>query len=266
MPVSMQAPLLFALLAATVATLGLIAVGTWRRLDQRLASLLGVAAAGLLLMTSFFHLLPEALSRSALAPGLMAGGFLFGVMLTYGFKAVSGKPAVASAVPDRADALAAVVAIGLHSLIDGMIYSVTFAADFSSGVFASLGLILHEFPEGIIAFAILRQAGVAPRRALVYAFLAAAFTTPLGVVLSSPVIQLIGIDMLGLCFAASVGLVLYVATGPLLAPMRHLPPRSGLMALLSGVAIGLVLLSSPLHQGHRVPGDAAAGPDHHLRD
>lgn len=260
---SMQAPLLFALLAAGVATLGLVAVGRWGWINQASASLLGIAAAGLLLTISFLHLFPEAISRSLDAPVMMAAGFLFGLLLTHAGRALSGAPPLQSGGPDRNEALTSVIAIALHSLLDGMIYSVTFAADFSSGVFASLGLILHEFPEGIIAFAILRQYGMTPGRALAFAFFAAAATTPLGVVLASPMIGVIGLDAVNLGFAASVGLIFYVATGPLLAPLRQLSSRRSLVALLAGVLLGSSLILSPLHERHDHDdhGPARAGSD-----
>lgn len=40
--------------------------------------------------------------------------------------------------------------IGLHSFIDGVIYSVTFNVEGFTGMLSALGIILHEFTEDII--------------------------------------------------------------------------------------------------------------------
>ena len=139
-----------------------------------------------------------------------------------------------------------------------MIYSVTFAASFVSGVYAALGLILHEFPEGVIAFAILRRNGFRNRSAFLIAFGAAAATTPIGALLASPVMIHLGEAAIGQLYALSAGLLLYVATGPLMAPLREEAPSRGLPALAAGVAVAVGLVLAPIHgHGHE------AGHDHH---
>jgi zinc transporter ZupT len=40
--------------------------------------------------------------------------------------------------------------VGFHSFIDGVIYSIAFTVSIFTGVLATMGMVLHEFPEGII--------------------------------------------------------------------------------------------------------------------
>jgi len=157
-----------------------------------------------------------------------------------------------------------VIAIAIHSFLDGIIYSVTFAASFEAGVFASLSLILHEFPEGVIAFTILRRFGFSNKQAFVYAFLAAAATTPAGVIASGPFVYSLGTEMVGNFFAISAGLLLFVATGPLMSPLKSQPPLRSLAALSAGVAIALVISFSPLN-GHSDEHSAHGINSHHAR-
>ncbi len=42
--------------------------------------------------------------------------------------------------------------IGIHLFIDGFIYSITFTVSIFTGVLAATGMVLHEFPEGIITY------------------------------------------------------------------------------------------------------------------
>jgi len=250
---ALQAPLFFGLIAAFVTTLGLLAVALRSDWSLRYANLFGLAAAGMLSTMVFLHILPEAFALSPSAPIWLAVGFFGGLVLHYLIATLfPEKPA--STLPS--EAITPILAIACHSFIDGIVYSVTFAASFSAGVYAAVGLILHELPEGIIAFAILRRHGVSNRSAFFWAFLAAAATTPLGVLISGPFVYGLGEDVLGSLFALSAGLLLFVATGPLMAPLKEVSPGRGLFSVTAGVLIAIVLLLAPIpghdhdHIGH----------------
>ena len=261
---ALQAPLFFGLIAAFVTTLGLIAVALRSDWSLRYANLFGLAAAGMLTAMAFLHILPEAFALSSGAPIWLTFGVFGGLVMHY---------VIRSVFPEREDstlpseAITPIVAIACHSFIDGIVYSVTFAASFSAGVFAAVGLILHEFPEGVIAFAILRRHGVSNRSAFLWAFLAAAATTPFGVLVSGPFMFGLGEETLGALFALSAGLLLFVATGPLMAPLKEVAPARGLASLTAGVAIAVLLLIAPIpghdhdHLGH-AHDDSHDGHDH----
>lgn len=256
---AIQAPLFFGLIAAFVTTLGLLAVALRSDWSQRYAGLFGLAAAGMLSTMVFLHIMPEAFALSVNAPIWIAAGFFGGLLINFSVRALFPEREGAS-MPH--EAITPVLAIAIHSFIDGVVYAITFAASFSAGVFAAFGLILHEFPEGVIAFAILRRHGVSNRSAFLWAFAAAAFTTPLGVLVSGPFMYAIGGETVGVLFALSAGLLLFVATGPLMAPLKDTPPMRGLLALTIGVAMAtaLALVSLPGHDhshfghGHETPG------------
>lgn len=240
---NLQAPLFFGLTAAFVTTIGLLAVSLRSDWSQRNANLFGLAAAGMLVTMAFLHILPKAFTLSSQASLWLTAGFFGGLVLSY---------IVQTIFPDHPDstlpseALTPILAIAIHSFIDGVVYAVTFAVNFESGVYAALGLILHEFPEGVIAFAILRRHGVSNRNAFIWAFLAAAATTPLGIIVSGPFMYGLGEVTLGSLFGLSVGLILYVATGPLMAPLRELPARRGLLAIGIGMIVAVLLTNLPL--------------------
>lgn len=241
---TLQAPLAFGLIAAFVTTIGLIAVATREDWSRRHANLFGLAAAGMLLTLSLTHIAPIAFERTPNAPSLLLGGFLGGLILSFVIRAVFPN---SEGGTNPAEAFTPIAAIACHSFVDGIIYTITFTADFGSGVFTSLSLILHEFPEGVIAFAILRAHRVNNAQAFRYALYAAALTTPLGVLAAGPAIAYLGPAAVNALFALSAGLLLYVATGPLMAPITHERPIRGLTALMAGVVTGLLLAASPLH-------------------
>lgn len=241
---SMQAPLFFGLIAAFVTTIGLIAVAMRGDWSARFSAVMGLAAAGMLVTLSLLHIAPEAFAESTMAPYFMLAGFLGGLLMNYTLNTLFPE----SANGGRMAAVTPIMAIAIHSFIDGVIYSVTFAASFSAGVYAAVSLILHEFPEGVIAFAILRRHGFSNRQSFLWAFLAASATTPLGVVMSAPFMYFLGPEAVGALFAASAGLLLFVATGPLMAPLKEEPPLRSLVALSAGVAVALLLSFVPVHE------------------
>lgn len=252
MPLSLQAPLLFGLLAAAITSAGLIAVALRSEWTVRQSGLFSLAAGGMLISLTLLHILPEAIYMSARAPLFLLGGFFGGLLLSSGtqmlFPEKSG---------GRAMAFTPLLAIGLHSFLDGAIYSVTFAASFEAGVYASTSLIMHEFAEGVIAFAILARHGFRVREAVLWAFIAAGATTPLGALVSGVFMTGLGPEPVAALYAISAGLLVYVATGPLMQPLKEEPPARGVMALGGGIVIAFLLMLIPI-PGH----DGAHGHDH----
>ena len=247
-----QAPLFFGLIAAFVTSIGLVAVAQKQLWSERNASLFALAAGGMLLTLTLVHITPDAIARTPLAPALILGGLIGGLVLHKGVKTLFGDE---NGGPGRIAAATPVIAIAIHSFLDGIIYAVTFSHSFESGVLVAISLILHEIPEGVIAFTLLRRSGFSGRQSFVIAFLAAAATTPAGVVASGPFIYLMSEQMIGNLFAISAGLLLFVATGPLMAPLRHERPKRSLPALGIGVVIAVIISLSPLtghddHQDH----------------
>ncbi|MEO1188344.1 MAG: ZIP family metal transporter [Pseudomonadota bacterium] len=259
---ALQAPHFFGLIAAYVTTLGLLAVALRCDWSLSYANLFGLAAAGMLTAIAFLHIVPKAFALSSAAPVWLTIGFFGGLLLHYMIQTLFPERE-ASQLPR--EAITPILAIACHSFIDGIVYSVTFAVSFSAGVFAAVGLILHEFPEGVIAFAILRRHGISNRAAFFWAFLAAAATTPLGVLVSGPFMFGLGEDILGSLFALSAGLLLFVATGPLMAPLKEVKPSHGLTALTAGVVVAVSLLFAPIpghDHSHTGDGHAHEAHDH----
>jgi len=264
--------ILFGLIAASLSAVALVGIALVGARLQRVSRPLSIMAGGLLLTLVAFHIAPEALASSRFAPMMIAGGFVFAFLLQGALKAAAsggGVRAVERATSGGGGqglsaivALSPLVAIALHSFLDGIIYGVTFAGSFSSGIYTATALILHEVPEAFVAFALVSAAGFSPARSAMAAFLAAGLTTPLGAAVSSSVIALLGPELVPALFALSAGLLLYVALGALLAPLyspdRH--DEGGLGALGAGVAAGVILLVAPLphthggvdHEGHAV--------------
>jgi len=51
--------------------------------------------------------------------------------------------------------ITAIEGILIHSLIDGVVYTVTFSISTVVGILTGVGLVVHEFAEGVITFSML---------------------------------------------------------------------------------------------------------------
>jgi zinc and cadmium transporter len=113
-----------------------------------------------------------------------------------------------------------------------------------TGYLATMGMVLHEFPEGIITYLLLVKGGIGERKAVVLAFLAAAATTPLGMLVSWPLISAIEKSTLGALLALSAGALVYVGATHLLPRAEQEKRKFSLVALAGGVLVAVVIVAS----------------------
>lgn len=239
------APLFLSSLAAFVATVGLILVAVRSDWSLRFAPLFALVASGLLLTMVITHLAPEVLTADPRAPLVMLGGFFLGLFLHDTLKTILPT----SRAGHLAAGLTPMIAIATHSFVDGMIYTVTFAHAYETGIFSTLGLVLHEFPEGIVTFALLRGAGISNRNSFILALFAAGLTTPLGTIVAFPFVNGLEGNTLTLLFSLSAGLLLFVSTGPLMSHMHEEKPIRSIPAMMFGVCLALIIASVSLPHG-----------------
>lgn len=232
--------LLASLLAAGVTTLGLYTIRRFEEWGRRHAALFGSFAAGVLVAVSFLHILPKSYELSVHAPAFCLIGYvLMHISNRFVTTQVCDRPETAR----YAIGLTPMIGIGLHSFIDGALYSIAFKVGVVTGVLAATGMVLHEFPEGIFTYLLLLRGGFSEKRALVLAFVATALTTPLGMLLSFPFIDWIGDEFLGAMLSLSAGALVYVGATHLLPHAERETPKHSIFALLGGIltALGIVL-------------------------
>lgn len=263
-------PLIFGLIAAAVTTMGLVLVSRRPVWTERHAGLFAAFAAGALASVSLLHLIPEAMALSSRAGLLMLAGLAGGFLLNRGVLALSER----SGNGVLAAGLTPVLGIAFHSFIDGVAYAVTFSVSFATGLLATIGLVLHEFPEGVIVYALLRKSGLSNRAAFLWAFLAAAATTPFGALAAYPFVAVLEGPVLGDVFAVTAGLLLYIGVGHLLPHVERDRVRGGVLALFLGAAVAIATERIAPHS-HTAPegwhGDFGGhrphfGHDHHGGD
>jgi len=105
-------------------------------------------------------------------------------------------------------------------------------------------MVLHEFPEGIFTYVLLRKGGFREQAALWAALFAAALTTPLGTLISFPVVSRIDEPILAALLALSAGALIYVGASHLLPTAEREPRRYNLLALGAGVLVAFGIIAT----------------------
>jgi len=227
--------------AAFVTSIGIYVIRRFERWGREHTIYFVCFAAGVLISVSFLHIIPKAFSMNGNAPFYLLGGYL-GLHLFNRFI----NAFVCDKAPDThyGIGLVPMFGIGLHSFIDGFIYSITFSVSIFTGVLAAAGMVLHEFPEGIITYLLLIRGGFKEKTSLLLAFLAAALTTPLGMLVSYPLITRIDKPVLGALLAFSAGALVYVGATHLLPQAETEHKKYSLFALGAGILVALVIIFS----------------------
>lgn len=234
--------LLTSLAAATVTCIGIWTIRRYAEWGRAHAAYFMCFAAGVLISASFMHMIPRAFDLSPGGPPWLLAGF-FGMHLLNRF--LTGF--VCNRDPARQDYALGVlpmIGIGFHSFIDGFVYSITFAVGLLTGLLAAVGMVLHEFPEGIVTYVLLLRSGIAERRAAWLAFAAAAATTPLGMLVSWPLVRATSLPTLGTLLSVSAGALVYVGATHLLPRAEQEGRRYSLVALAGGIAVAVVIVRS----------------------
>jgi zinc transporter ZupT len=198
-----EAPILLSAAALSVA--GVLFALIAASMARRVADLVGMAGGIVILLVAVFHLAPEAFAAGGIERIFLFVGAAIGILLEVLYRS---RPDPAPATI-RVGAWLGVLVLAIHSTLDGAVYTAVMAHEDGAGLLASLGLILHEAPEGVVAMMLALQAGLRPLPAAGVAVAASSLTTPAGWALA----HIVGESAHGAMqamFAASAGLLLYV--------------------------------------------------------
>lgn len=231
--------LIASLIAAGVSTVGLlsmVALGDWGR---RNSSYFSAFAIGVLLVAVFFHLAPEALSYDRNSWIWMIFGFMGMTIFGLALRLIMGRRNEAG---DLAFGYASIIALGFHSFLDGVVYETTFHEELFTGWIATAGLLLHEFPEGVIAYFLMIEAGAQRLAAAFWAFFAASITTVAGALSVGLLIGSADMIKFGPLLGVTAGGLIYIMVFHLGPHARFTPQRRGYMMAMLGISIAIAAL------------------------
>ncbi|MEZ4599533.1 MAG: ZIP family metal transporter [Syntrophotaleaceae bacterium] len=225
--------------AATVTALGIWTVRHFEEWGRRYSIYIICFAAGVLISVSFLHIIPEAFELNAGGPVYLLTGFLLLYLLN---RFIHVFVCAGEEDPDCGIGLIPMIGIGFHSFLDGVVYSITFSVSLFTGALAATGMVLHEFPEGILTYLLLIKGGFSKQKSMLLALLAASASTPLGVLVSYPFVSRIDKSLLGALLSLAAGALVYVGATHLLPKSEKEEPKYTLLAVGSGVVVAVIIV------------------------
>ena len=91
-------------------------------------------------------------------------------------------------------------------------------------------------------YLLLDRGGFAKKKAVIWSLAAAAFSTPLGTLVSYPFIHAINDSILGLMLAFSAGALLYVSATHLLPAIEEEEKKFTLVSLFAGIVVAVIIV------------------------
>lgn len=176
-------------------------------------------AVGVLLATAFLGLLPEALARDV-APERVLTTTLIGIAAFFALE----KLAVwrhdhndSASVPQPVGATIT-IGDGFHNFVDGVLIAAAFLTGTALGVVTAIAVVIHEIPQEVGDFLVLRHAGYSKARALFLNLLASSTSIAGGVLgyFALGVLQSAVPDALALAAASFI----YIAIADLIPNLR----------------------------------------------
>lgn len=175
-----------------VSLISLVGVTVLARFDREGGPIkfLIALAIGALLGDVALHILPESYEELGIVSSWwLLGGFGIFFLLE---KVLHWRHEHASEVEGKIEPFGVMnlVADGLHNLIDGALIAASYAVSLPVGLATTVAVVLHEIPQELGDYAVLRSAGFSKARALIWNFVSALFA-----ILGAIIALAIGIDL-----------------------------------------------------------------------
>mgnify|MGYP000849205742 FL=1 len=226
---------IFAISAMLVNSFGIWAIYKNREWAEKTKEYCMCFAAGILISSPLIMSFPQALQKNSYAGFAALIGFTF---MYFSNKIIKYK----TKQRELAFGITAIEGVLIHSLMDGVVYTVTFSTSTVVGVLTGVGLVVHEFAEGIVTFLMLLKGGLSGKKAGIYAFLVAALTTPIGAFIAYPLVQNLNNDILGLALGFVSGVLIYVSASHLLPEASEYEKKHSTLAFIIGITFTLLIM------------------------
>ncbi len=245
--------MLFALIASIAVALlsvsGALIFGNHPQ-TERLHRIIVPGAVGVFLGVVFFELIPEtfAVSETGGAIAILAG-FLGFYLLSHFLDTYHHHHHDHEDACGEKGARKLLIGDAVHNLADGVVIATSFMVNPLVGLLTTLGIALHEIPQEIAEYAVLRSAGYSPKKAILLNLLSAS-TVVIGVIITFGLGANLGAYIYILTGIAA-GNLLYIATADLIPELRH-SHHDHFSKIFIATLVGVIFIGTLLHFTHEV--------------
>jgi zinc transporter ZupT len=230
--------LLFGLAAAFAEILGGSIIYLKKSWPRRVQETLLALGAGFLLALVFLKLIPASIAAIGEKAMLFC---LLGFATIHFFEHTIvghlhfGEETHSDVMVSKTASLSAFSGLFVHAFFDGFTISIGMQFDFVLGVLIFLGVFLHKFPEGLTIGSIVVAAGHS-RKAVLLSAVGLAGATMLGVC-TLFIFQSFGAEAIGVGFAFSAGVAVYVGASDLIPEINKSRDRIPPLVVFAGMIL-----------------------------
>jgi len=223
-------------------------------------------AIGVFLGVIFFELIPETLHEGELYGSIaIVAGFLSFYLLSHFLRtyhhhhhhAHEAHEEDDNCEKDQQSARMLLIGDAIHNIADGVVIVSAFLINPAVGIAVTIGIALHEIPQEIAEYGVLRAAGYSRKKALSLNFLSAS-SIFLGVI-ASYIFAEAG-EYTWILTGLAAGNLLYIAASDMLPELQEQTHRDHFFKTFFSTVVGLVLITALLMWSHSAFGE------HHEED
>lgn len=230
-------------IALLIAVVGALVAVSIKKLSHRALCGLISVAAGALLSVTVVEILPESYEMAGpfwMVLGFVTGYLLFFLISKYVYHICPACAATHTEEKFLALSWVMIVAVSIHSLMDGIGVAAGHAAgDESIGLVMLFAISIHKFPEGLALASVARAGGYSRGKSFAIAF-AVETTTLVGAIVSMIFIRDIALLWFGVILAHIGGSFVYLTAHAMLGEMIKHERKSILAYAVLGFMVVLV--------------------------
>jgi zinc transporter ZupT len=230
--------LLFGFIAALAEVLGGSLIYLRKSWPQRAQEMLLALGAGFILALVFLKLIPASIQKLGETAALYC---LLGFATIHFFEHTIvghlhfGEETHPEVMVSKAASFSAFSGLFVHAFFDGFTISVGLHFDFLLGVLIFLAVLLHKIPEGLTIGSIVLASGYS-KKTVLYSSVGLGLATMLGVC-AVFVFQQVSEGMIGMGFAFSAGVAVYVGASDLIPEINKSKDRIPPLVVFAGMVL-----------------------------
>ena len=238
--------LLFTLIGSIGALIGGLILLSYEKFVLKISHFLASFAAGILLGTAFFDLLPEAVGEGGekgidVFPWVLFGIVLFFLVERFIHWFHHHEEFHKDEKESKSTLPLIIFGDTMHNFIDGVVIAATFIASVPLGIATAISVFAHEVPQEIGDFGLMLHKGLKPKGIILVNFLSAAFAF-IGAVITYLLGNFLEPHIPAL-LAVTAGFFIYIASSDLI-PEIHNEKRKGFAFIESTLlVIGVIVMA-----------------------
>ena len=238
-------PFLLSLIAGSTTGIGGLIVLAFGRISDRLMGFLMGFAGGVMLIVSFLNLSVEALAILSLLEVVLGFtvGALFIMIIDLILPHVELGRWEEGVVDSRLFKTGLITTLGmsLHNFPEGLVVSTGYARIPKLGLLIAIIICLHNIPEGIATVIPLTLAGVGKLKAVALAFLSG-LTEPIGALIGATILSALGGSehFIGMGLAFAAGVMTYITVDELIPTAHEYGTRKHKHMVSTGLLSGMI--------------------------